>query len=314
MLQKIVEKPIDVAISGSGSSTSTSISKMEELSGVMIVLIIGGGVLAVTICFIIAKRQIVRFTLRQRRGPHVAVGHDAKKSIKKEIERRIDCIQKIYFEPKLLWDDKKDGKKYILQPDSNLPPYYYRMKAMDDVKELEKEIAKQDGSTRHPRDSLRAFLLTTLAAPLNGSGQRLIHQFCDMYEHARHDPNEFGEEEYQSYQRLLKKLTDATKMLKSFSNSRKSSPNRTPVKKQSKMQSLLDPSRLRPPPMSGAGVGTGGGVGGAGGDGGGNHNARLNLSLGVQLQHQQEQQQQLQQQEIDENEILSISQYHGETG
>lgn len=59
-------------------------------------------------------------------------------SIKKEIERRIDCIQKIYFEPKLLWDDKKDGKKYILQPDSNLPPYYYRMKAMDDVKELGK--------------------------------------------------------------------------------------------------------------------------------------------------------------------------------
>ncbi|XP_062564241.1 protein C1orf43 homolog isoform X2 [Armigeres subalbatus] len=298
MLQRIIEKPIDVP-----SSSSTS-SKMEELSGVMIVLIIGGGVLAVTICFIIAKRQIVRFALRQRRGPHVAVGHDAKKSIKKEIERRIDCIQKIYFEPKLLWDDKTDGKKYILQPDANLPPYYYRMKAMDDVKELEKEIAKQDGSTRHPRDSLRAFLLTTLAAPLNGSGQRLIHQFCDMYEHARHDPNEFGEEEYQSYQRLLKKLTDATKMLKSFSNSRKSSPNRTP-KKQSKMQSLLDPSRLRPPPMGGAGVG--GEIGGRGGDGG-NHNARLNLSLGVQLQHQQQQQQ-----ELDENEILSISQYHGET-
>lgn len=45
----------------------------------MIVLIIGGGVLGVTMCFIFAKRQIVRFTLRQRRGPHVAVGHDTKK-------------------------------------------------------------------------------------------------------------------------------------------------------------------------------------------------------------------------------------------
>lgn len=277
---------------------------MEELSGVMIVIIIGGGVLTVTICFIIAKRQIVRFTLRQRRGPHVTVGHDSKKSVKKEIERRIDCIQKIYFEPKLLWDDK-DGEKYILRPDSNLPPYYYRMKAVDDVKELEKEIAKQDGSSRHPRDSLRAFLLTTLAAPLNGAGQRLIHQFCDMYEHARHDPNEFGEEEYQAYQRLLKKLTDAAKMLKSFSNSRKSSPNRTPVKKQSKMQSLLDPSRLRPPPMSGGGIGAGGITGSETG----NQNARLNLSLGVQLQHQQQHQQ-----DLDENEILSISQYHGETG
>lgn len=73
----------------------------------------------------------------------------------------------------------------------------------------EKEIAKQDGSTRHPRESLRAFLLTTLAASLNGSNQRMIHQFCDMYEHARHDPNEFGDYEYQSYNRLLMKILDA---------------------------------------------------------------------------------------------------------
>ncbi|XP_050083254.1 protein C1orf43 homolog [Anopheles aquasalis] len=280
---------------------------MEELSGVMIVLIIGGGVLGVTMCFIFAKRQIVRFTLRQRRGPHVSVGHDAKKSIKREIERRLDSIQKIYYEPKLIWDEKKDGDKYILQPDSKLPPYYWRMKAVDDVKELEREVAKQDGSTRHPRDSLRAFLLTTLAAPLNGSGQKLIHQFCDMYERARHDPLEFGEEEYQGYQRLLKKLTEAAKMLKSYSSSRKSSPNRTPVKKHSKMQSLLDPARLRPPPVA-LTAGTDGGTDTMTG------NTRMNLSLAVQLQQQQQQQQQFQQPELEENEILSISQYHGETG
>lgn len=72
------------------------------------------------------------------------------------------------------------------------------------------EIAKGDGSTRHPHESLRAFLLTVLSATtLNGSGQRLIHQFCDMYEHARHDPNEFGSEQYEAYQRLLLKLIEA---------------------------------------------------------------------------------------------------------
>lgn len=75
-------------------------------------------------------------------------------------------------------------------------------------------------------------------------------------------------------------------MLKSLNNSRKSSPSRTPAKKQQKMQSLLDPSRLRPPPLSPI-PGT-------------NENARMNLSLGVQLQHD------------DENEIMSISQMHGE--
>lgn len=176
----------------------------EELSGVTIIFIVSFGVLAFVIVFIFAKRQIMRFTLRSRRGPHVPVGHDAKKSIKKEIERRLDCIQRITHEPQLLDDESS----YILQPDSSLTPYYYRLKAVDDIKILEKEITKQDGSVRQPRDSLRAFLLTTLAAPM-GSSQRLIHQFCDMYEHARHDPSEFGNEEYEAYRRLLLKLLDA---------------------------------------------------------------------------------------------------------
>lgn len=184
----------------------TTPPKMEkELSGVMIILIIGGGVLTFIILFIFAKRQIMRFTLRSRRGPHVPVGHDAKKSIKKEIERRLDCIQQIAYEPQLIEDDSC----YILQPDSHLPPYYYRLKAVDDIKILEKEITKQESTIRQPRESMRAYLLTTLAAPMNGSGQRLIHQFCDMYEHARHDPSEFNIEEYEAYRRLLLKLLDA---------------------------------------------------------------------------------------------------------
>lgn len=54
-------------------------SKMEQLSGVMIIIIIGGGVLTFVMLFIFAKRQIMRFTLRSRRGPHVPVGNDAKK-------------------------------------------------------------------------------------------------------------------------------------------------------------------------------------------------------------------------------------------
>ena len=176
----------------------------KELSGVTYILIFAGGVLMFVLLFIFAKRQIMRFALRSRRGPHVPVGHDATKSIKKEIERRLDCIQRIAYEPQLLDDDTS----YILQPDSALPPYYYRLKAVDDIKILEKEIAKQDGSVRQPRDSLRAFLLTALAAPM-GSSQRLIHQFCDMYEHARHDPSEFSNEEYEAYRRLLLKLLDA---------------------------------------------------------------------------------------------------------
>lgn len=60
------------------------------------------------------------------------------------------------------------------------------------------------------------------------------------------------------------------------------------------MQSLLDPSRLRPPPPNQT-------LPGSGRDPSDkkSSNTHLNLSLGVQLQQQQ--------QEQDENEILSIS-------
>lgn len=282
-------------------------NKMEQLSGVMIIIIIGGGVLTFVMLFIFAKRQIMRFTLRSRRGPHVPVGNDAKKGIRREIERRLDCIQKIAHEPKLLWEDDK----YILKPDQPLPPYYYRMRAVDDVKILETEIAKSDGSIRHPYESLRAFLLTSLASTsLNGSGQRLIHQFCDMYEHARHDPNDFGGEEYEAYRRLLLKLLEAAKQLKSYTNSRKTSPSRTP-KKQTKMHALLDPSRLRPPllttdtssPAARDLV---------------TQLSKVNLTLGLQQHHSQDQNSQRENVRnrvknnagADENEIMTVSTYH----
>uniref|UniRef100_T1PHA6 NICE-3 protein n=1 Tax=Musca domestica TaxID=7370 RepID=T1PHA6_MUSDO len=250
---------------------------MEQLSGVMIIIIIGGGVLTFVMLFIFAKRQIMRFTLRSRRGPHVPVGNDAKKALRKEIERRLDCIQKIQVEPKLLWNDDK----YILQKDKPLPPYYYRMQAVDDIKILEREIAKSDGAVRHAYENLRAFLLTTLSSCLNGTGQRMIHQFCDMYEHARHDPNEFGSEEYEAYYRLLLKLIEAAKQLKSFNNSRKSSPARTP-KKSTKMPSLLDPSRLKPPPANAARTVSGGQLSSGTGEITSGHQSKVNLTLGLQ--------------------------------
>ncbi|ENN72750.1 protein C1orf43 homolog [Dendroctonus ponderosae] len=207
----------------------------EELNGVAVVIIIGLGVLTVILLFLFAKRQIMRFTLRSRRGPHVPIGHDGPKGIKREIERRLDAIPRIICEPRLI---SNTDPRYILFPGQQIPSHYYRLKAVDDVKILESEITKQDSClVRHPSENLRAYLLTTLAAPLNGTGLRLIHQFCDFYEHARHDPSNFGDEEYQQYNRLLLKLVDAAKMLKSY-NSRKSSPNRTPVRKQ-----LVDKSK-----------------------------------------------------------------------
>ncbi|CAH2240887.1 jg9624 [Pararge aegeria aegeria] len=178
---------------------------MRDFTSILnIIFIISGGVLTFVILFIFAKRQITRFALRSRRGPHAPIGTAAKKCLKKEIERRIEAVPRIVFEPRLLCTEPSH---YILEPQQ---PYHYRFRAVDDVKTLEEEIANQDpGLRRHPRESLRAFLLSSLAAPLDGRGQKLVHQFCDAYESARHHPAEFGEDEYRAYTRLLLKLLDA---------------------------------------------------------------------------------------------------------
>jgi NICE-3 protein len=76
------------------------------------------------------------------------------------------------------------------------------MKAVDDVKLLEREISIPRG-----KQTLRSFLLNYLSP--TGSSQKLIHQFCDSYEAARHDPSDFGDDEYQKYHRLLLKVIES---------------------------------------------------------------------------------------------------------
>ncbi|KAF3839743.1 hypothetical protein F7725_018460 [Dissostichus mawsoni] len=52
--------------------------------------------------FIFVKRQIVRFAMKSRRGPHVPLGHNAPKELRQEIEAKLCQVQKIHFEPRLL--------------------------------------------------------------------------------------------------------------------------------------------------------------------------------------------------------------------
>jgi hypothetical protein len=54
-------------------------------------------------------------------------------SLKREIERRIDVIPRIVYDPQLISDN---DSRYILQPGSELPPHYFRLKAVDDIKIL----------------------------------------------------------------------------------------------------------------------------------------------------------------------------------
>ena len=58
---------------------------VQQLSGIMIIIIIAGGILIFLCIFVFAKRQIVRFAIRSPRGINTP-GTDASKVMKSELD------------------------------------------------------------------------------------------------------------------------------------------------------------------------------------------------------------------------------------
>ncbi|XP_064118771.1 uncharacterized protein LOC135223832 [Macrobrachium nipponense] len=148
------------------------------------------------------KRQVGRIRDRSKRDPHIP-GSEAKKTLRREIERRLDRVADIYHEPKLL----------TLEVDSHsnadLPPYYFRMKAIDNMKYLEQELSSLEGvGPRGSRESIRAYLmnLTNPGCVLATVEQRMIHELCDYYDHARHHPMQFTSTQFTPYHSLLLRI------------------------------------------------------------------------------------------------------------
>ncbi|XP_077989418.1 protein C1orf43 homolog [Glandiceps talaboti] len=190
----------------------------EPLSLVHIILIIGFGGVAFLILFIFAKRQIMRFALKSRRGPHALVGHNAPRYLKHEIDRRLKRIHEIKHEPKLL--EANDYRYRFLQgenPTGEQVTYIYRMKAVDAMTLLDEQLRELDPSLcRPPGYNLREKLLDLREgpyAPLKAAKLSLLRAFADSYEHARHgfkDPRRvskpFGEAEYIRYMGFLNEI------------------------------------------------------------------------------------------------------------
>jgi len=152
-----------------------------ELSGVAVVIIIGLGVHTIIILFIFAKRQIMRFTLRGRRGPHVSVGQGGLKPLRKEIDRRIEYAAHICHEPKV-----------NTNPALTNSTLRFRVEAVDSVMELDRLLGRYDAEFWRPAGfNLRSFLIECLAGPLCGLEPKEIHRFCDLYEAARHSYKPF---------------------------------------------------------------------------------------------------------------------------
>ena len=72
----------------------------QQLSGTIVVIIIA---MAVQVCIMlvtVVKRQITRFTLRNRRGPHTHIGQGAPKILRRETDRQLEFVNYIRHEPK----------------------------------------------------------------------------------------------------------------------------------------------------------------------------------------------------------------------
>ena len=148
----------------------------QQLSGVAIVICIAIGFTTFVLLFIFGKRQIMRFALKSRRGPHVPIASDAPKGLRKEIERRLDVVKDIKLEPQLL-----------SSTDDSVPvthPHIYRMKAVDALKILENDIS----ASMSPNESLRQrpqgqdlkFYLMRMArdgGPLESCEKKLLEDF-----------------------------------------------------------------------------------------------------------------------------------------
>ena len=72
----------------------------QQLSGTIVVIIIAMAVQVCIMLVIVVKRQIMRFAIRNRRGPHTHIGQGAPKVLRRETDRQLEYVAYIRHEPK----------------------------------------------------------------------------------------------------------------------------------------------------------------------------------------------------------------------
>ncbi|MGH0185875.1 UNVERIFIED_CONTAM: hypothetical protein FKN15_019122 [Acipenser sinensis] len=166
-------------------------ASINTFSGVNVVLVMAYGTLVFVLLFIFMKRQIMRFAVKSRRGPHVPLGHNAPKDLKEEIELRLSRVQDIKYEPQLL-SEGDERLQQLQEPGSPCIPF--------------REVCKNPKSLTGR--NFRSFLLDlrNASSPFRGVQKNLIDTLLDGYESARHGTGVFGETEYLKYQDALNEL------------------------------------------------------------------------------------------------------------
>ncbi|XP_061598274.1 protein C1orf43 homolog [Cololabis saira] len=182
----------------------------SSLSGVNVVLVMAYGSLVFVLLFIFVKRQIMRFAMRSRRGPHVPIGHNAPKGLREDIDYRLSKVQEICFEPRLL----SEGDDRLSRGSLCCYNYLYRMKALDAIRDS--GIPLQEISCSPSAFTGRSFRnwlleLRNSHSLIKSSRSALIDCLLEGYDSARHGTGVFGEAEFLEYQQALNELADVVK-------------------------------------------------------------------------------------------------------
>uniref|UniRef100_A0A665VKK1 Uncharacterized protein n=1 Tax=Echeneis naucrates TaxID=173247 RepID=A0A665VKK1_ECHNA len=210
------------------------------LSSINVVLVMAYGSLVFVLLFIFVKRQIMRFAVKSRRGPHVPLGHNAPKELRQEIEAKLCQVQKIQFEPRLLSPDD-DRLKQTEQIDSH--DYLYRMRALDAIRDTDlpfHELGGTSAAVTGKRFRTWLLQLRNSHCVFRDSRRSLVDIVLEGYNKARHGAEvAFGKAEFIKYQEAL---TELASVVKSHSSSSSSTPNQHHQSAAKDLTSTTDPA------------------------------------------------------------------------
>uniref|UniRef100_A0A3Q2XDG2 Chromosome 1 open reading frame 43 n=1 Tax=Hippocampus comes TaxID=109280 RepID=A0A3Q2XDG2_HIPCM len=173
------------------------------LSGVNVVLVMAYGSLVFVLLFIFVKRQIMRFAMRSRRGPHAPIGHNAPKGLREQIDSRLLKVHEIRFEPRLL--PENDAR---LRRGSQLSEF---LQALASILKEASEMCSSPSAFTGRRFRSWLLELRNSHSLIKSSRGTLIDRLLEGYDSARHGTGVFGEAEFLEYQQALSELADVVK-------------------------------------------------------------------------------------------------------
>lgn len=184
----------------------------DRLSGVNIVLVMTYGSLVFVLLFIFVKRQIMRFAMKSRRGPHAALGHNAPKELKEEIDSRLSKVNDIRFEPRLL---AKEDDRLKHQGQNGCYNYLFRMQALDAIRDSDipfHELCHSASALTGRRYRNWLMELRNSQSLFKSNHSTLIERLLEGYDSARHGTGVFGELEFVKYKEDLAELANIVKL------------------------------------------------------------------------------------------------------